>query len=130
MLAVQETEVFSSNVPAADQLRKVASNLTNAPSDYNKIFHPGAPTRSSGAQAPSTTNQRPSTSYSSAVPQPQRPQRNRRPPLLETPCDPFETRSSNTSSGAIPKKSKNAEFWVISSDSTNLRPLTSTSQTS
>ena len=124
MLSVQETDVLSSNLPASEQLKNVTNNLKNAPSDYNKIFNPGATSRTSGAQDHTTINQRSTTSYSSAAPKPQRP------PLLETPCNPFESRSSNLNTGAIPKKSRNAEFRVNTSDPTNPRPFSSETQPS
>ena len=96
MLAVQKTDVLTANHPASDQIRKVSSNLTGAPSNHNKIFtnnHPEAPTRTLGAQDLSATIQGQSTTSSSAMSQSQRTQRNIRPPLLETPRDLFKMRT-------------------------------------
>ena len=49
---------------------------------------------------------------------------------METPNDPFEVRPSNPNSGAIPKTSGNADHWVSSSISNNLKAKISTAQSS
>ena len=133
MISVQETDVLTANHPTSEQIRKVASGFASSSSNHGGIpsdIHQGAPDRSQGAQNFSDNVQRPSVTSNNAKPLPQRPQRDRRPPLLETPMDPFQSKTPYSASGAIPKRVNNIEFWVSANDPSKMKPLISKTQPS
>ena len=49
---------------------------------------------------------------------------------METPKDPFQTRTPNSGSGAIPKRVNNVDFWVSATDPSKIKPLISKTQLS